>query len=105
MSQSAAAFNEHQSRGGRPGPAAADHLASRCRQLGLNVRQAETPWLLDGDSAALIERLLTERADAAVEQRPELATVVGSWLADHRRSLSTGSLTVRVGHADLLITP
>jgi len=101
----AAAFNEHQSRGGRPGPAAADHLASRCRQLGLNVRQAETPWLLDGDSAALIERLLTERADAAVEQRPDLATVVGSWLADRRRSLSTGSLTVRVGHADLLITP
>jgi len=98
------AFNAHQSRDGRPGPAAAAYLTARCEELGLAVRQASTPWLLDADSAPLVGRLLAERADAAVEWRPELARSARLWLADRQRSLDQGVLTVRVGHVDLLVT-
>jgi len=98
------AFNDHQSLDGRPGPAAAGYLTARCEQLGLAVRQAPTPWLLDADSAPLVRRLLAERADAAVERRPQLARSARLWLADRQRSLDQGVLAVRVGHVDLLVT-
>lgn len=100
-----AAFNAHQARAGRPGPAAAAYLAQRCAQAGLVVRQAETPWLLGPGAEALIERLLTERADAAVEQQPGLAADAQQWLDDRLSSLRDEVLTVQVGHVDLLITP
>lgn len=100
-----AAFNEHQARDGRPGGAAARYLADRCEQQGLRVRMADTPWLLNDVATPLIRRLLTERAQAAVEARPELANAAAEWLAERLGSLDEGWLRVRVGHVDLLITP
>ena len=100
-----AAFNDHQSREGRPGPRAADYLAGRCRERGLRVRSAQTPWQLDPSSAALVERLLLDRADAVVEGRPDLADVAERWLAARLQSLRDGVLRVQVGHVDLLVTP
>ena len=100
-----AAFNAHQARAGRPGPAAAAYLAQRCAQAGLVVRQAETPWVLGPGAEALIERLLTERADAAVEQQPGLAADALQWLAERLTSLRDRSLRVQVGHVDLLVRP
>ena len=98
------AFNAHQARAGRPGSGAAGHLADRCARLGLDVRRADTPWLLDAAAAPLIHRLLTERVEAAVEAFPELARVGAEWLAARLASLDDGRLRVRVGHVDLLIT-
>lgn len=100
-----AAFNEHQARDGRPGSGAAGYLADRCEHLGLRVRKADTPWLLDAGAAPLIRRLLTERAQAAVEARSELANPAADWLRARLRLLDEGALRVRVGHVDLLITP
>jgi len=100
-----AAFNDHQSREQRPGPAAAAYLIARCERLGLAVRQAATPWLLGSDSAPLVRRLLAERAEAAVEQRAELAGVVAQWLADRQHCLDDAALKVEVGHVDLWVTP
>lgn len=99
-----AAFNAHQARAGRPGSDAAGYLADRCARLGLQVRTAETAWLLDSAAAPLVNRLLTERIDAVVEERPELASVAAEWLAARLALLDDGALRVRVGHLDLLIT-
>ncbi len=99
-----AAFNAHQARAGRPGSDAAGYLADRCARLGLRVRTADTPWLLDSTAAPLINRLLTERIDAVVEARPELASAAAEWLAARLALLDDGELRVRVGHLDLLIT-
>ena len=101
----ATAFNAHQARQGRPGPGAGGYLAQRCAQAGLVVRQAQTPWLLGAGAEALIERLLTERGDAAVEQQPELAAEAQQWLGDRRASLAVGSLRLQVGHVDLVVLP
>lgn len=101
----ATAFNAHQARGGRPGAGAADHLAARCERAGLRVRRADTPWLLDACAAPLIRRLLTERAGAAVEARPDIARPAAAWLDARLAALDAGTLRVRVGHVDLLIIP
>jgi hypothetical protein len=103
--QLAAAFNRHQARRGRPGPAAADYLARRCAATGMLVTRAETPWLLGAGSEPLIERLLAERAAAAVEARPRLAGVARSWLDDRLAGLAVGGVSVRIGHVDLLVRP
>lgn len=101
----ATAFNAHQARQGRPGPGAGGYLAQRCAQAGLVVRQAQTPWLLGAGAEALIERLLTERGDAAVEQQPELAAEAHEWLRSRRTSLAEGSLRLQIGHVDLVVLP
>lgn len=100
-----AAFNAHQSRDGRPGPRAAAHLAATCESLGLTVRRADSPWLLDAGSAGLVRRLLTDRAEAAVEWSPRLGPAAGRWLASRLVSLDAANLTVRVGHVEVLVTP
>lgn len=101
----AAAFNAHQSRDGRPGPRAAAHLAASCASLGLTVRRADSPWLLDAGSAPLVRRLLTERVGAAVEWRPQLGPAAEDWLTTRLTSLDDAALAVRVGHVELLVTP
>lgn len=101
----AAAFNRHQARDGRPGPAAAGYLAGVLSERGVIVRQAETPWLLGAGSEPLILRLLTERGHAAVEEQPALAAVVERWLTQRTADLRAASLSVRVGHVDLLALP
>lgn len=101
----AAAFNAHQSRDGRPGPRAAAHLAAGCEALGLTVRRADSPWLLDAGSTPLLRRLLTDRAAAAVEWRPRLGPAAEGWLVSRLTSLDEGTLTVRVGHVELLVMP
>jgi hypothetical protein len=100
-----AAFNDHQRRAGRPGPHAPAYLEARCRALGCDVHRRETPWLLDGGShGPLLSRMLRERADAAAAQRPQDAHAIRSWL-DRRLHRLDRSLSVRIGHVDLLVLP
>ncbi len=101
----AAAFNDHQARDGRPGPLAGPYLAAHCEKLGLSVSSAQTPWLLDSESAALVQRLLVDRAEAVVEMRPQLRDDASRWLDSRLISLQQHDLKVQVGHVDLLVTP
>ncbi len=99
-----AAFNAHQERDGRPGPRAADVMEVLCVERGLHVTRGHTPWLLDAASTELVERLLTERVAAAVEQDPTLMSRAQSWLEIRRQQLMAAQLTVTVDHVDLLVT-
>lgn len=94
------AFNAHQRRRARPGPEAPQHLAHRCRQVGLSISQATTPWQLT--TSPLTDRLLRERAAAAMEAHPEQAGRIDAWLATR---LSEPLLQVQIGHVDLLVEP
>lgn len=106
-----AAFNQHQLRAGLAGPHAADHLSRRLQQAGVRVLTAPTPWVLGTPADpelhdhALVERYLTERAAAAVEQHPHLTALARSWLTARRAQLEKHSLTVRVEHVDVLALP
>lgn len=100
-----AAFDAHQARDGRPGPAAAAHVAARARALGLDVHRAATAWQLSPMDGPLIDRLLAERVEAAIEQQPDLAPAAGDWLDTRRQQFRTRALSVSIGHVDLLLLP
>jgi hypothetical protein len=98
------AFNRHQGgdKGFGPalGPQAADLLAARLRAAGYVVREADSPWRLGPDQAALQAELLGGIAQAAGEAGYAGA---GAWLAARLALLEQGEC--RIGHRDLLAVP
>lgn len=101
----ALAFDEHQSRDGLAGPAAAPHLAARLASLGAQVVRAHTPWRLAAGDAELLQRFLQDRVDAALEAAPGLDGTASSWLERRLDQAGAGTLAVVVGHEDLLVLP
>jgi hypothetical protein len=103
------AFNEHQRRttGGRTllGPDAVRVAARAFVRLGSRVEVQPSPWRLDGGSAALLREWLDGWVGAACEQRPELASAAGAYLARRDVDLDRGRLAVTVPHLDLLAVP
>lgn len=100
------AFDGHQQRDARPGPAAADELGRLMEQRGHLVRSGATPWRLDSASAPdLVRRWLIERVDAALEHDPTLGSALEAWRARRLDQLGSGRLTVVVDHVDLLLIP
>ena len=99
------AFDAHQQRRGRPGPDAVRVLRDDLAARGLTVLTARTPWTLDARRPELLERWLTERVEAAVEQDPDEAEALHAWSARRRAQLASGRLSVRVDHEDLLVLP
>ena len=99
-----AAFNRHQGgdKGFGPalGPKAADHLAARLRAAGYAVREADSPWRLGPDQAALQAELLGGIAQAAGEAG---CAGADAWLAARRAMLEQGEC--QIGHRDLLALP
>ena len=100
-----AAFNEHQARSGRPGPAAAAPQRARWPAHRQPTGPACTAWLQGSGPEPLVTRLLTERVSAALEQRPDLAARCRAWLALRLEQAASGALGVTVGHTDLLVLP
>ncbi|GMA38341.1 class I SAM-dependent methyltransferase [Mobilicoccus caccae] len=100
-----AAFEAHQQREDIAGSTAAAHLAGRLREAGAEVVEAATPWRLTTSDADLIERYLTDRVAAAVEQEPTLAERGRRWLERRLDQCREGRLAVVVGHVDLLVLP
>jgi hypothetical protein len=101
------AFDAHQRRAGLLGPDAAGYTATLFRERGARVLEVPTPWLLDpaaGD-AALVASWLEGRAQAAAEDRPDLAAAAEAWLDRRLAGLREGHPRVVVGHVDLLVLP
>ena len=102
----AAAFDDHQRRGGRPGPDAAATVAALFRDRGWTATLAASPWQLRADQdAQLLAAWLGGRVEAAVQQRPSLAAEAQGWLARRRTQLRDRALTAVVGHVDLVALP
>ncbi len=99
-----AAFNRHQrgDKGFGPalGPGAVVHLAGRLRAAGYVVTEADSPWRLGPDQAALQAELLGGIAQAAGE-----AGFAGAEGWREARMAAVDQGICRIGHRDLLAVP
>ncbi|CAM5543578.1 hypothetical protein [Streptomyces aurantiogriseus] len=98
----AAAFNDHQRRGGLLGPDAVTAACEAFADHGATVKVHPSPWRLGPDEAALTEQWLRGWVGAAVEQRPDLAPRAEKYLAARLAACAAGKLRVTVHHSDLL---
>ncbi|GAA3641931.1 trans-aconitate methyltransferase [Microbacterium awajiense] len=104
-----AAFNAHQRRvvGGRRllGPDGVGRARVLFADAGWSVEETSTPWRLDATDGALVTDWLDGWLDAAVEQRPELASRAAASSERRASHRDAGMLRVTVHHRDLLAWP
>jgi SAM-dependent methyltransferase len=103
------AVNAHQARdkgfGPALGPAAARVVEDTFRRRGYRTWSAPTPWRLEAADAELARRLVSGWANAAAEQRPDVADAVRSWAARRAEMVGQADFALTVGHVDLLALP
>lgn len=101
------AFEDHQHRGELAGTEAVPLVAEALREQGMDVDVVPTPWWVTDQpwAQALLERFLADRADAAVEHRPDLAAEAHAWLRTRLVDCARHKLRATVGHADVLGLP
>jgi methyltransferase family protein len=101
----AAAFNDHQRRGRRLGPGAAQAAREQFERLGSQVITRPSPWRLDAAQQDLTAEWFRGWVGAACEQQPDLKVEAETYTRERLAQLSAGQLTVTVGHEDLLALP
>jgi hypothetical protein len=98
------AFNRHQRQdkgfGPALGPDAANVIATTFAAAGYRVLQADSPWLLSGEHAALQRELVQGIAQAAFEAGAGEASRWG----DIRKAAASTALC-HIGHRDILALP
>ncbi|HWE73828.1 MAG TPA: class I SAM-dependent methyltransferase [Stellaceae bacterium] len=105
----AEAFAAHQRRikdfGAALGGGAPDAMEAALRRAGFGVERAASDWLLGPHEEALLSALVTGEASAAREAAPEAGERIAAWENQRRGQLADGSLSLTVGHCDLLALP
>jgi hypothetical protein len=115
----AAAFAAHQRRvkdfGPALGGAAPDALEAALRKVGFHVERAASDWRLGPGNErlsnegardeALLAALIAGEAGAAREAAPDAAPQIKRWEEQRRALLAARSLSLTVGHCDLLALP
>ncbi|MFK4187678.1 methyltransferase domain-containing protein [Streptomyces sparsogenes] len=101
----AEAFNAHQRRGGLLGPDAVAVASDAFARRGAVVRVRDSPWRLGADESALTAQWLRGWAEAACEQRPDLAARAEGYVRRRLAECAAGALRVVVHHSDLLALP
>jgi hypothetical protein len=103
------AFDAHQrrtlERGTLLGPDAVSFVADAFKTHGFQVRLEPTPWCLGAADAQLTAEWFEGWLGAALDQESELAKESHRYGAERRAQARKGSLTVTVGHVDLLALP
>lgn len=102
-----AAFCQHQrsDKGFGPalGPGAVAHLAECLGHTGHDVRLAPSDWVFGGDDAPILKAMVDGIAGAAGEIDPSLP--LAPWRAQRELEIEAGTLSLTVGHLDLLALP
>jgi hypothetical protein len=100
------AFNDHQRRdkglGPAEGPGATATLANAFAARGYRIVRARSPWVVDGEFAALRHSLDAGIAGAVRETGLVAAPTVDDWLANRERAADAVSI---IGHEDMLALP
>jgi hypothetical protein len=99
----AAAFNDHQRRGGRLGPDAVSAAVDALRPTGAAIVIRPSPWRLGRPHTALTTEWLAGWIAAACEQDPTLDAA--AYRERRLARAASGDLDVTVDHADLLVLP
>lgn len=84
------------------GPDAPHHMQDRLRTLGARVSLADSDWRIGGDGRELMAAFVAGVAEAAVQTAPADAATIASWLELRQKQIDDGSLSLNVGHQDLL---
>ncbi|MFJ1805897.1 MULTISPECIES: trans-aconitate methyltransferase [unclassified Streptomyces] len=98
----AAAFNDHQRRGGLLGPDAVTVACEAFAAHGATVKVHPSPWRLGPENVGLTAQWLRGWVGAAVEERPALAGRAEAYLTARLAACAAGDLHVTVHHSDLL---
>ncbi|MGO8916152.1 MAG: hypothetical protein ACLQJR_09615 [Stellaceae bacterium] len=103
------AFAAHQRRdqglGAALAGAAPVYLGARLAAAGYAVATAPSDWQIGPDQRALLAAVLEAERRAAREERPEAAAIIADWAEQRRAALASGSLSLTIGHRDLLARP
>jgi hypothetical protein len=101
-----AAFSRDQRRdkgfGPALGPDAPRHMHDRLTALAARVSLADSDWKIGSDGRELMAAFVAGVAEAAVRTAPAEAATTASWLERRQKQIADGSLSLTVGHQDLL---
>lgn len=105
----AAAFARHQGGdkgfGHALGAAATAYLAQRLAAAGYAVSSARSDWQVGAKHGAMLRRMAEETAAVACETEPSGAARYAEWLSLRTAQIEAGTLSLTVGHLDLLALP
>ena len=85
------------------GPSAYEYLMSELTSHA--IESDPTDWILDQDSHAMQEVLISDWAAAAAEQNPLCSSDIKEWSQQRTHYLEKEQSTLRVGHVDILSLP
>lgn|SRR5512145_1366834 len=101
-----AAFASHQRRdkgfGPALGPDAPSHMKSRLEALGAEVRVAASDWRIGRDAPTMLAAMIDGLAAAAGEAAPDHAAEIAAWRKRRHDACARASLSMVVGHKDVL---
>jgi SAM-dependent methyltransferase len=104
-----AAFAAHQCRDKGFGPAlggaAPGYLGARLAAVGCAVATAASDWRVGPDHRQMLTAIVAGEAAAAREAHPEKTAIVAAWSERRRAEIAAGTLSITVGHRDLLALP
>ena len=105
----AQAFTRHQhcDKGFGPalGPDAVAQADASFNARGYRVSSAAGAWRVGADDSAMLAELIDGAASAAVEADPALTLALARWRDDRHETLRKGTLSLGVGHVDILAEP
>jgi SAM-dependent methyltransferase len=84
------------------GPDAPRYMRDRLVALGARVSLADSDWRVGNDGRDLTAALVEGVAEAAARAAPETSVAVAAWLKRRQKQIADGSLSIVVGHKDLL---
>lgn len=87
------------------GPLAADAAIASFGALGYSIVSGASDWIISAGDRAMQNELLIGWASAACELGTIPSTDVAAWLQRRTGLVSTGDLTMRVGHIDFFAFP
>jgi hypothetical protein len=87
------------------GPAATAAAADAFVAAGYATWREPSDWQIDASEAGLQHALVSGWLDAAIEVDRAAAPRLGQWADGRFRQIDAGTLTIRVGHEDLLALP
>ncbi|HUC67518.1 MAG TPA: class I SAM-dependent methyltransferase [Stellaceae bacterium] len=103
------AFARHQQRDKGFGPplagAATVYLGARFAAAGYAVSTAPSDWRVGPEHRALLAAVIEAERRAASDVHPEVAADFAQWAERRRSALDAGTLSLTIGHRDLLALP
>jgi hypothetical protein len=103
------AFEHHQMGdkgfGAALGIAAVDEMGMRLDRLGFTVGTARSDWQIAGGHPTLLGQMIDEALAVGCELEPDAASAFADWAARRHAQVATRTLTLTIGHRDLLALP